>query len=264
MDDVKTNVVPCGKCPKCRRDRQNAWVHRLTAEQKDSKSSAFITLTYEDPPLSFNGHQTLNPKHLTNFWKRLRKQNFVNNESDKIKYFAVGEYGTKFLRPHYHAIVYNINPKLLQHNDKIQQIWSHGSVDIAQSSPASQRYTIGYIMHDTWQPTQDDDDRTPQFQRQSKNLGLGYLTPSMVAYHIAHQLPIITQPGGKILKMPRYYKEKIFSKNERKKMAEEYQKVHNMDWNQFVNHDFYAEVQEKLNKYREHEKSNRLNKKSIF
>jgi len=259
MDGTKTNVVPCGKCPKCLRDRQNAWVFRLQQEQKISKSACFLTLTYANAPLSFNGHQTLEPKHLTDFWKRLRKQN-----TDKIKYFAVGEYGTKYKRPHYHAIAFNINQKILQHNDKMQDIWTHGYVDTARSTGASQRYTIGYIMQDKWKPEQDDDDRYPQFQRQSKNLGINYLSPQMVNYHVENLMPVITQPGNQILKMPRYYKDKIFSKYEKQQIFREYQKIHNLDWEQFLNHDFEMEVQQKLNKYREHEKINAQNKKHTF
>lgn len=259
MDGATTNVVPCGKCHKCLRDRQNAWVFRLQQEMKISSSAAFITLTYAEPPQSFNGHQTLEPDHLKNFWKRLRKAT-----NRKIKYFAVGEYGTKFLRPHYHAIVYNLPQSIIQNSDKLTTHWKHGNTDIAPSNGATMRYTAGYIMQTKWQPTQDDDDRHPQFQRQSKNLGISYLTPQMVNYHITNKLPIITKSGKDILKMPRYYKEKIFSKYERKQMAEEYQEINKLSLLEYSQYDYTKEVQIKLNQIRQHEKQNRENKKSTF
>ena len=261
MGGKKTNVVPCGKCPECLRDRQNAWLFRLQQEQKISNSAAFITLTYAKAPMSFNGHETLDPKHLTTFWKRLRK---ANNSSKTIRYYAVGEYGTKFLRPHYHAIVFNINQNILQHHEKLQNIWGHGHVDIAKSEGGSQRYTLGYIMQTRWEPSQDDDDRYPQFQRQSKNIGLNYLTPQIKNYYRSNKLPCITQSGGQVLKMPRYYKEKIFTRAQREQMAAEWQEHNAQTWEQFQSYDFDLEVQSKLNKYRRHEKINKQNKKAIF
>jgi len=261
MGGKKTNVVPCGKCPECLRDRQNAWIFRLAQEQKVSNSSAFITLTYKNAPMSFNGHETLHPKHLTDFWKRLRK---ANNSSKTIRYIAVGEYGTKFLRPHYHAIVFNINNSILQHNEKLQSIWGHGHVDIAKSEGASQRYTLGYIMQGKWEPTQDDDDRIPQFQRQSQNIGINYLTKQTKNYYRNRKIPCITQPGGTIIKMPRYYKEKIFTRAERESMAAEWQQHNQTTWEQFLKHDYHLEHESKLNKFRRHEKLKRQNKKATF
>tara|TARA_B110000879_G_C11170990_1_gene513569 strand:- start:2382 stop:3167 length:786 start_codon:yes stop_codon:yes gene_type:complete len=261
MGGEKTNVVPCGKCPQCLRDRQNAWIFRLQQEQKVSNTAAFITLTYAHAPLSFNGHETLNPKHLTDFWKRLRK---ANNSSKTIRYYAVGEYGTKFLRPHYHAIVFNINQKLLQHHDKLQNIWSHGNIDIAKSEGGSQRYTLGYIMGGKWEPTQDDDDRQPQFQRQSKNLGINYLSPAVKNYYTSNKLPCITQKGGSIIKMPRYYKDKIFTKEERKQMAVDWQSHNALTLAEYDNYDYNMEIQIKQNKYRQYEKSIKDNKKVTF
>ena len=261
MGGEKTNVVPCGKCPECLRDRQNSWIFRLQQEQKSANTSAFITLTYAHAPKSFNGHDTLNPKHLTDFWKRLRK---VNNSSKTIKYYAVGEYGTKYLRPHYHAIVFNINQNILQNHEKLTNIWSHGTIDIAKSEGGSQRYTLGYIMGGKWQPTQDDDDRQPQFQRQSKNIGIDYLSPQIKNYYTSNKLPCITQKGGAIIKMPRYYKDKIFTKEERKQMALDWQSHNALTIAQYNDYDYNMEVQIKLNKYRKYEKSIKDNKKVTF
>lgn len=273
MDGTKTSVVPCGKCHKCKRDRQNAWVFRLQQEQKVSTTSAFITFTYAEPPMSFNGHETLYPEHLKNFWKKLRKicpthtytkKNGSPGRKTNLKYYAVGEYGTQFMRPHYHAIVYNMPHSLLQNSETLAELWGHGSIDIAKAEGGSMRYTVGYIMQNGFTPTQDDDDRHPTFQRQSKGLGKEYLTQQMVNYHLTLELPIITQPGGTILKMPRYYKEKIFSKLERKKMAEDYQKANNLDLTQYLNYDYNKEVSQKKDSVRRHEKQQRQNKKHQF
>ena len=263
MDGAHTDIVPCGKCPKCLRKRQNEWVFRLAQEQSVSKSAAFITLTYDDEhlPHSFNGHPTLKPDHLTKFFKRLRK---ANNSSKTIRYYAVGEYGTKYLRPHYHLIIFNINQSILQHHDRIQNIWGHGSVDIAKSEGASQRYTLSYIMDSSWSPTQDDDDRHPQFSRKSQKLGANFLTPETINYYNQRELPAIILPGGTFVSMPRYYKNKIFTKVELRKMAKDFQTHNELTWEEFEKYDFNMEIQKLNNEYRKDEKIKRLNKKHAF
>lgn len=93
--------VPCGKCLICQRNLVHDWSMRMRYESQDSKSVYFITLTYDDEhlPINDNGYVTLVKADLQKFFKRLRK-------SIKVRYFAVGEYGSKFGRPHYHIILF--------------------------------------------------------------------------------------------------------------------------------------------------------------
>ena len=86
--------VPCGKCPNCKKRRVNEWVFRLQEEDKVSSTSYFITLTYDTVvvPISPNGFMTLKKRDLQLFWKRLRK---AIGKGPKIRYYAVGEYGSK-------------------------------------------------------------------------------------------------------------------------------------------------------------------------
>lgn len=261
----RTNIVPCGKCHKCKRARQNDWVFRLEQEQKNSVSSCFATLTYENPPLSFNGHQTLEPNDLKLFWKRLRKYISVyHSEYPSLKYYAVGEYGTKFLRPHYHAIIYNLPHKLIQNNEKFTKIWGSGYCDIAGASGASMRYTCGYIMQSTWEPSQDDDDRSPQFSRMSQGLGRDYITDATLRYHKENLLPVVTKPGGIIQRLPRYLKEKIFTKPELAIMRSEAQRINELNLNEYLSYDYRAEIIQKTDGIRRFKKELALNKKANF
>ena len=246
MEGNKTDVVPCGKCPKCLKDKINVWAFRLQEEQKDSVSAYMLTFTYDQDHIkrSFNGHETLVKKDLQKFWKRLRKHpDQITSTQKTIRYFATGEYGTISLRPHYHAIVYNISNTIVGHPHALADIWSNGFVHVAPCNPATIRYAIKYIQKGTWQPTQDDDDREPQFQAQSKNLGISYLSEKNVKYHLNGQVPYVRLPGNIIVKLPRYYKDKIFSKYERKQMAQEAKLFHQIDWNEFANTNFDLEVQ---------------------
>lgn len=108
-------LLPCGKCIGCKIKRSAEWATRMMLELKEHEKACFITLTYSDEylPLSKyvdeNGEEqisfTLRKKHYQDFMKRLRK----HYEPKKIRFFACGEYGSKSLRPHYHAIIYGID-----------------------------------------------------------------------------------------------------------------------------------------------------------
>ena len=93
--------IPCGKCILCRKQKAAEWSLRMYHELSTSQKASFVTLTYDDTKLPAN--QTLVKAHLQNFMKRLRKR----IEPEKLRYYAVGEYGDKTQRPHYHMILFN-------------------------------------------------------------------------------------------------------------------------------------------------------------
>lgn len=128
--------VPCGKCYHCIISRVNEWVTRMTANSMYNKNTYYITLSYDsdlfgtsffaetDPVVhkinKFHKTQPaplrLEKSHLQKFFKRLRK-----NTGAKLQYFACGEYGSKFSRPHYHAIIWSNN---IITSEEIQFAWS--------------------------------------------------------------------------------------------------------------------------------------------
>lgn len=268
-----TDIVPCGKCHLCLARRRNDWSFRLMKEAGQSKTACFMTLTYEEAPLSFNGHMSLHRPDLTNFFKKLRhycpkipyiKKDGTTGYKSDIKYYAVGEYGTNFLRPHYHVIIFNTPLPLLQKPAKIQkQIWQHGHVDIAPCNIRTVSYVANYLMSGNFEPERDDDDRVYPFATMSKNLGLNYLTPAIVKYHVENMVNVITRPGGQIQQLPRYYKKKIFSKTERTQLAEEAKAVNNLNWEEFLNHDFKHEIDHKRDQVRKFKKEQRLKAKKL-
>lgn len=172
-DEVNISV-PCGKCEKCTKRRISGWSFRLIQQDKIAQTSYFITLTYDPKkvPITRNGFMVLDKKHLQNFFKRLRKSHEglpIRDRNDPIKYYAVGEYGGKSYRPHYHIILFNSKLEL------IQEAWNMGQVHYGDVTGASVGYTMKYISKPRRIPMHINDDRIPEFALMSKGLGSNYL-----------------------------------------------------------------------------------------
>lgn len=135
--------VPCGKCKKCLARRASGWSFRLMQQDKIARSAYFLTLTYanENVCLTKNKFLSLCKRDVQLFLKRLRKSQFGNstNHAFPIKYYAVGEYGSKTKRPHYHLIIFNANIEL------IQPAWDLGNVYFGTVTGASVGYCLKYM-----------------------------------------------------------------------------------------------------------------------
>lgn len=222
------DIVPCGKCHECKRSRQHGWTFRLTQEEKRSTSSAFLTFTYETEPRSPNGLPTLQKKDFQNFMKRFRKRLPKKNHPsyNPLKYYAVGEYGDRTQRPHYHAIMFNIPRHYLDRPEKLLNLWGHGHIYIDQCNNNTIQYVTGYVMKQTWKPNHCEetgllDDRNPQFSLMSKNMGKEYLTPQMTKYLRQNQISYVTLSGGNKAPLPRYYRDKVYPTQEERDILNE-------------------------------------------
>lgn len=207
-----TIPVPCGKCPACCKRRASAWSIRLKEERKRSSSAYFITLTYSNyhVPITESGFMSLDKRDVQLFFMRLRKVN-----APGIKYYCVGEYGSKTLRPHYHIILFNADVKT------IQSAWNLGQVHYGQVEGASIGYTLKYISKPRQIPAFENDDRAREFALMSKGLGDNYIN-RMVHWHHADldNRMYVPLEGGKKACMPRYYKEKMYVDSERKRIGQ--------------------------------------------
>ncbi len=275
---TRTRIVPCGKCYKCLGRRRNAWSFRLYHEMLISETASFVTLTYgadekrgfgEEPPTSFNGIYSLDKKHFQDFIKRLRIQNqkaYTRNgkpgECPPLRYYAVGEYGTNHLRPHYHLILLNLENHLRERSFGVaKDIWKKGNVDIADCNIATINYVVGYLMKGVWQPQTDDDDRLPEFSLMSKKLGSNYLTDEIYHYHLDRMETSVDHPSGFRIPLPRYYRDQIFSVEEKAELYEINQLVQAMSWEEFVNVDYDMErlrIKRGIEKSIRHEKTQRV------
>lgn len=211
--------IPCGKCPPCLKRRVDAWVFRLRQEDLISSSAHFVTLTYDTNhvPITNNGFMTLKKDDFQKFMKRLRKKT-----DNKLRYYAAGEYGDQNWRPHYHAIIFNCPQTAHFHSawsiyhKKSDTYIPIGHVDIGTVSGDSIAYTAKYIHKSKRIPLHARDDRIPEFSLMSKGLGDNYITPATKNYHKKNLDQLyLTNPGGHKIAMPRYYRDKIFTDQEK-------------------------------------------------
>lgn len=147
------------------------------------------------------------------FFKRLRK---YHHKDAKIRYYAVGEYGGKTMPPHYHIILFNAD------KTKIDKAWQKGSIYIGYVEGASVGYTLKYLAKEKKIPVHQNDDRLKEFSLMSKGLGKSYLTEKMLKWHfndMENRMYIPIEDNKKIC-MPRYYKDKIYTKQQRQHIGE--------------------------------------------
>lgn len=200
--------VPCGKCGFCLANKRADWSQRLMVEWKQHYSSSFTTLTYANPHLVWrNGQSQLEKKHLQLWFKRVRKAGY------KFRYFAVGEYGSQTYRPHYHVLIFGDVPE-----EVIRKSWDYGEIHIGQVSGDSVGYCTKYVINSKHYNMKRN--RAPPFSIMSRKPGIGqsYLTPAMIKWHKSGRKNYMLIDGKK-RRLPRYYKEKIFSKIDRVRIA---------------------------------------------
>lgn len=201
-------TVPCGKCGFCLATKRSDWSTRLEYESRKWLDKKFITLTYADPHLKFyGGISQLWKPHLQLYFKKLRKAGY------KLRYFAVGEYGSTTYRPHYHVILFGDIPE-----DVIRAKWEFGNVHIGQVTQASISYCLKYVVNAKRVGMRNG--RKPPFSTMSRKPGLGanYLSQPMIEWHRSGRKNYVLLDGVP-RHLPRYYKEKIFSKIDRVRIA---------------------------------------------
>lgn len=148
------HVVPCGSCLFCMSQKRQEWTFRIEQELKHSKSAYFITLTYSDENLSFIDFNDMKfsilvKSDLQKFIKLLR----FHSKQSNIRYYAVGEYGSKSYRAHYHILIFNLleencilDKQQLSIIEFIERIWKKGLCHQGTITSASIKYVLKYML----------------------------------------------------------------------------------------------------------------------
>jgi len=207
--------VPCGRCAFCLSNKRAQWMFRVHHEMSTQEYPGwFLTLTYDERHVrrTATGRLSLRFRDIQLFCKRLRKAKYY------LKYIIVGEYGTLTHRPHYHAILWTDASA-----DVIQAQWKSskddtplGSIHFGTLNVASAMYALKYII----QPKQRQEDGLERTRAQfSRGIGLGFLTTSMYTWLTEdYENPkMVVKLEGKKVALPRYYKNKIYTKHQMRK-----------------------------------------------
>lgn len=140
--------IPCNNCMGCKLERSRQWAVRMMHESKLYEQNCFLTLTYSDEAVPED--YSLNLRHLQLFIKRLRK-----SLPQKIRFYACGEYGDLFGRPHYHSIIFNydfpdkrlykkINNKPHYTSETLTNLWQLGHATTSDVTYQSAAYCARY------------------------------------------------------------------------------------------------------------------------
>lgn len=200
-DTKRFIAVPCGHCAECLNKRRNYWSYRLNKECENYPDYLlpFVSLDYAPDFLPWDietDKPTLNKQHLQKFIKAIRN----DNPDIKFKFYAVGEYGETFSRPHYHILFMGL-PNYLD----FQKYWKLGRVDVGYAEPASIHYVAGYflLINDF------SDHKVKPFSLMSKNIGLSHYEQYKSDYlrYFKNNIPVSV--GNCQMSLPKYYKDKL-------------------------------------------------------
>lgn len=169
---IECIAVPCGKCVECLSHYSDVWSFRIMREAKLHKVSCMLTLTYAQAPAA-----GVSKRDFQLFMKRLRKQ----LSPLKIRFFACGEYGSKFSRPHYHCIIFGWFPKdcvyffsrnghSVYKSDFVSKVWHQGYISVEEVTIESAKYCAKYLQKLQRLPAY----LNPPFTLMSNRPGIGF------------------------------------------------------------------------------------------
>lgn len=131
----------CNSCITCLRTNRTFWYHRILSDVSAcqrfaNRGSSFVTLTLAPKKDVYN--PPLDKRHLTLFWKLARKR-----IDYKLNYYAIGDYGGRTQRTHYHAILIGVPS---EHASMIcRRDWLHGFYDVEPAVSSNINYVVSYM-----------------------------------------------------------------------------------------------------------------------
>lgn len=189
----------CGQCLHCRISRARLWQYRQVLESFCHHFNCFLTLTYDDKHLPVSGE--LVPRDLQLYFKRLR----AAVSPSKFRFFAVGEYGEKSERPHYHVSMFGLSEAcrindrpfaVLDRHGVVTRGWAHdcwgrGNVHLGEFNYKTAGYTCGYVTKYLGDRAKGKVFAVPEFARMSLRPGIGAPAIGIISSSLRRSHPLL-------------------------------------------------------------------------
>ncbi|MCM1042448.1 MAG: hypothetical protein NC396_08510 [Bacteroides sp.] len=216
ISDIRVKYVPvgCGNCIECKRQLARAWQVRLSEEIKDSQG-IFVTLSFAPEELEklckefdveeCNAIATIAVRR---FLERYRKK-----YKTSVKHWLITELGHQNTeRIHLHGIIFK---KMA--NEELQELWKYGNT---YTGDYCNQKTINYVVKYVTKVDEKHKDYKQKIlcspgigrkymERPDKNRKIFKGEDTEETYDL---------PNGNKVNLPIYYRNKIYSENEREKL----------------------------------------------
>lgn len=221
--------IPCGQCIECRKQKARNWQIRLHEEIKAHKYSYFITLTFDPEELGKLMKETNNIECNATAAIAVRRclEYYRKDHKKSLRHWLITELGHEGTeRIHLHGLLFTDDPlqfnKFDRSNYYIWKYWKYGIVYVGDYCTAK---TINYIV----KYVNKIDTQHKGFIGQifaSPGIGKQFMTESNIIkyrsklngkYDDFYRL----QNGSKV-KLPTYYKNKLYNEEEREQMWREF------------------------------------------
>lgn len=217
--------VPCGQCIGCRLEYSRQWAIRCMHEASLHAENCFITLTYS--PEHLPRDNSLNVRHFQLFMKRLRKYVSSHYPGRTIRYFHCGEYGARYGRPHYHALLFGWDfpdRVFLRHTGAgsrldrsriLETLWPFGYSSVGDVTFDSAAYVARYITkkvtgeraeeHYRWVDPETGEifNRRPEYTTMSRRPGIAAEWYRRYKHEVYPRDEVIVK--GRAMRPPKYY-----------------------------------------------------------
>lgn len=135
-----------------------------------------------------------------------------------LRFFACGEYGDQFKRPHYHILFFNTDfpdqkfwkksetGEDMYRSAELREIWPFGDNVVGSVTCKSAAYVCGYVLKKVGVPSVDVAGFEPEFRVMSRRPGIGFAW--FEKYHPEAYRHDSAVMDGREVALPRYYDSK--------------------------------------------------------